>query len=601
MTYKAEWCKILSKSIGSEPCVIIEGNVNDLFVENGTLLTLSAIIKEIAGCDSYIAANVSDGFACSDNDDVEKAIGIAEMIFNGGSMSVSEIRNNRKKAMLDMNYGGTPFVSTSEIIREILMRDPADVFGECANISCVQLSMADMLNDTESTSVQPSFLNMREGIYKAFVNSDDEGHEKVNTLVLVVENISSLPGWFTSVAKTITISNPDSSMRKAFWSLAYNEGFSEEEMEKLISASEGMTVREMLAFKRYSDASYTENCSITDALDGYRYGVPINKWKEAAENVDFDIEKSLLNKVKGQDKQIKRIADKMNYVLKGRGSIQSTARHKPKACFFLAGPTGTGKTETARTIAETIFGSKEALITINLAEYRDRSTINNLIGSPKGYIGSETGGMLTNAVKAHPFSVVLFDEAEKADSEIFKVLMSILDEGKVTDGKGITVDFSQTVIIFTSNIGIKDAILDLPTADMTDEMAKKNYEALEKCIINAIYKEFAPEFIGRLGGLNDPLIYNYIYGNNAMEIITDKLNALVDDYKRDGYNISFESDVADRLYKEYHLPENLEYGGRQIVNLVDRLSVRISKMLDELYVKEPDKRDVVISCSIFEK
>jgi ATP-dependent Clp protease ATP-binding subunit ClpB len=199
------------------------------------------------------------------------------------------------------------------------------------------------------------------------------------------------------------------------------------------------------------------------------------------------LEDHLHERVIGQDEAVHAVADA---VVRARAGIQDPQR--PIGSFIFLGPTGVGKTELARTLAEYLFNDEKALVRIDMSEYMEKHAVARLIGAPPGYVGYEEGGHLTEAVRRKPFSVVLFDEIEKAHHEVFNILLQILDEGRLTDSHGRTVDFRNTVLIMTSNIGSSD-ILELQVS--VDDEA---YGAMKGRVLSELKHHFRPEFLNRV-------------------------------------------------------------------------------------------------------
>ena len=177
-------------------------------------------------------------------------------------------------------------------------------------------------------------------------------------------------------------------------------------------------------------------------------GIPVSKMLEGEMQKLLHMEERLRLRVVGQDEAVTVVSDA---VRRARAGIQDPNR--PIGSFIFLGPTGVGKTELARALAEFLFDDEQAMVRIDMSEYQERHTVSRLIGAPPGYVGYEEGGQLTEAVRRRPYSVILFDEIEKAHPEVFNVLLQLLDDGRLTDGQGRTVDFKNTVVIMTSNIG----------------------------------------------------------------------------------------------------------------------------------------------------
>ena len=229
-------------------------------------------------------------------------------------------------------------------------------------------------------------------------------------------------------------------------------------------------------------------------------GIPIERLKESEREKLLSLEKVLHERVIGQDEAVEKVADA---ILRSRAGIQ--ASNRPIGSFLFLGPTGVGKTELAKALAETLFDDEKNIVRIDMSEYMEKFSVSRLIGAPPGYIGYDEGGQLTEAVRRRPYSVVLFDEIEKAHQDVFNILLQVLDDGRITDSQGRTVDFSNTIIILTSNLG-SPYILDGITED--NEIST---EAKEK--VNALLKSsFRPEFLNRLDeiALYKPLSKNEI-------------------------------------------------------------------------------------------
>jgi ATP-dependent Clp protease ATP-binding subunit ClpB len=282
-------------------------------------------------------------------------------------------------------------------------------------------------------------------------------------------------------------------------------------------------------------------------------GIPVSKMLEGEVKKLVTMEDRLRQRVIGQDQALERVS---NAVRRSRAGLSDPKR--PIGSFIFLGPTGVGKTELARALAEFLFDDERALIRIDMSEYMEKHAVARLIGAPPGYVGYEEGGQLTEAVRRRPYSVVLFDEIEKAHPDVFNVLLQIMDDGRLTDGKGRTVDFKNTVIIMTSNIG--SAYLS-PEAMRTPE----DIEQARKLVMNALQSHFKPEFLNRV---DDIILFNPLGKEQLAKIVDLRL----EDLRRllADRNISLE--LTDRA-KELLFTEGYDanYGARPLKRAIQKM------------------------------
>ena len=235
-------------------------------------------------------------------------------------------------------------------------------------------------------------------------------------------------------------------------------------------------------------------------------GIPVRRMKEEETEKLLKMEERLHGRVIGQDKAVVAVSEA---VRRARAGLKDPKR--PIGSFLFLGPTGVGKTELARALAEFLFDDEAAMVRLDMSEYMEKFSASRLVGSPPGYVGYEEGGQLTEAVRRHPYSVVLFDEIEKAHPDVFNMLLQVLDDGRLTDNKGRTVDFKNTVVIMTSNVGAEL----IPDA----ETMEKDDDAVEKRLMGALRQTFRPEFLNRI----DETIVFHGLGREELEQITDLL------------------------------------------------------------------------------
>ena len=223
-------------------------------------------------------------------------------------------------------------------------------------------------------------------------------------------------------------------------------------------------------------------------------GIPVFKLTEAETKKLIRMEDELHKRVIGQDVAIDAVS---KAIRRSRAGIKDPKR--PAGSFIFLGPSGVGKTELARTLAEFLFGDEDAMIRIDMSEYMEKHAVSRLVGSPPGYVGYDEGGQLTEAVRRKPYSVLLLDEIEKAHPDVFNILLQILEDGRLTDAQGRTVDFRNTIVIMTSNIGAKDIARNTPLGfAVTDEDTGTTYEDMKGRIMGDLKKVFRPEFLNRI-------------------------------------------------------------------------------------------------------
>jgi ATP-dependent Clp protease ATP-binding subunit ClpC len=267
-------------------------------------------------------------------------------------------------------------------------------------------------------------------------------------------------------------------------------------------------------------------------------GIPVFKLTEEESSRLIFMEKALHERVIGQEEAISVLA---KTIRRTRAGLKDPKR--PSGSFIFAGPTGVGKTELAKALAEFLFDDENALISLDMSEYGEKHTVSRLFGAPPGFVGFEEGGQLTEKVRRKPFSVVLFDEIEKAHPDIFNSLLQILEEGRLTDGQGRVVDFKNTVIIMTTNLGTKD-ITGGPVGFTLEGNAAADYSAMRGKVVEELKKHFKPEFLNRV---DETIVFPQLSKDELLQIVGLFINRLKERLMDRDITIEVSEDAKARL------------------------------------------------------
>ena len=301
-------------------------------------------------------------------------------------------------------------------------------------------------------------------------------------------------------------------------------------------------------------------------------GVPVKKLTQTENEKLRNLEQTLHQRVIGQNEAVDAVAKAIR-----RGRVGLKDPNRPIGSFLFLGPTGVGKTELSKALAESLFGNEDAMIRIDMSEYMEGHSVSKLIGSPPGYVGFDEGGQLTEKIRRKPYSVILFDEIEKAHPDVMNMLLQILDDGRLTDAQGRTVNFKNTVIIMTSNIGARlitdKTTLGFAAGDKKEE-SQKEYETIKKDVMGELKKQFRPEFINRI---DEIIVFHKLNDENIKQIINIMLNQVVKRMAEKDIKLEIDDSVKDLIAKK---GIDTNYGARPLKRAIQ--SILEDKIAEEI-------------------
>lgn len=584
--YIPKWHRELELFSTVKPLIILEGNVLDQYryPVQGSLPE-----DELVPLPRYLHAFLQDG-------------GYQQVVFYSNLVGFMNpyapkmvddfARHNGcevTQGAIPAEFKGTQADSAPNVIRRALSQQ------QCATAVVMELASHYIVTPDrmDQQDVNSFNLLMQSALSAATVRTP-QGRRQ-NLLILLVAKLNDLPAWFylnNPVCKSIRLEAPDREERQrlisggAFASFFdstvyrtdmpyYREHPEELERlrEKFVGLTEGLTFTELSAMRRLSKQEHTPIRDLCSIVDLYKYGIKENPWETLSMDSLRTARQDFEKRIKGQDAALERTLDVVKRAVTGMNGLSSSSTAKPKGVLFFAGPTGTGKTETAKALAEKLFGTESACIRFDMSEYAQSHADQKLMGAPPGYVGYEAGGQLTNAVKKNPFAILLFDEIEKAHPSVFDKFLQILEDGRLTDGQGHTVYFSETVIIFTSNLGmyVKDA-LGQRHQNVTMDM---DYTEVERRLRQAVEEYFKlelgrPEILNRIG--ENIVIFDFIREEAGRAILRSQVDKIIRHLEEQkAIRITIPEEAYDQL--QTAALADLSNGGRGIGNQVEALLI----------------------------
>ncbi|TCT16013.1 Cdc48 subfamily AAA family protein [Natranaerovirga pectinivora] len=582
----------LKREIGIKRCIIIDGNVGDVYLnEKCQVMDLKTYIKQVLNNMNY------DNVICWDKvDGTKDDIGNLKLVEDVDVEGEAYLDNEELSDILgdssaNTNENKSGSIDTTDI-KEMLSIVMKNLINKNKKVAFI-LNWADFMfsgsqlppDEREQLTILGKAIREKMPDY----NSTDVNE---STVILITNKLAMFPVAFyqgNPEVSTITLPKPDREEREAMMrkiSYSFNviteKGKDLMECEKIneyIDMLNDFTNRELMQLARLSRK---EGKMAFDKLFLlFKYGEKDNPWEKLVYSEVKNIKNKLGERVIGQEKAIEKIEKVVIKAYMGMTGIHKTSsRSMPKGVLFFVGPTGVGKTELSKALAKFLFGDEDACIRFDMSEYAQENSDQKLIGAPPGYVGYEEGGQLTNAIKEKPFSVILFDEIEKAakpNPRILDIFLQILEDGRLTDSKGETVYFSESVIIFTSNLGASE--VDPGAVDVASEFI----EIVKKYFNKEIKR---PELLGRIGYSNI-VPFNFIQDDDfRLKIAQSKLKPIKKGIEEKYHmKLAFDDELA---FINYVIGDaDKSKGGRDILNalndrLLDALAMFLFKHKEDL-------------------
>lgn len=568
MSIATSFAKI-KREIGIKKCIIIEGNTGDIYLNTKKrIVNLREVLMEMLNEMSYtdiiywdrvegaqgnlkdlitvekvdVKGDDYDALGESTPETVQPKTGLFKEPSEIFNVVLKNLVNPKKKIAFILNWAEYLFDAGGQ-----------QVAGQgLENITVLGKALKDRKVDYTNIDVNESTVILITTKASMFPLSFYQGNPEVSTLTLTRPDRLERETMMEKIEDTFEVKVPGNTTLMAC-----------DKKAEYVDMLDDFTNREIVQLARLSRKEGKMTFEKLYYL--FKYGEKENPWEKLDYNEVKNIKKRLSERVVGQDEAIEKVEKTIVKAFMGLTGIHKTSsRSMPKGIFFFVGPTGVGKTELSKTIAKFLFGDEQACIRFDMSEYATENSDQKLIGAAPGYVGYEAGGQLTNAVKEKPFSVILFDEIEKAakpNPRILDIFLQILEDGRLTDSKGETVYFSDTIIIFTSNLGASQVQASTDHADVANQFIKivKDY------FDNEIKR---PEILGRIG-YNNIVPFNFIIDKEfVMKIARSKLQpikrGISEKYRLD---LEFENEIR---FVEYIAGKvDISKGGRDILNAIN--------------------------------
>ena len=566
------WLDRLEREMRLRGAVILSGNTNDIILnpqKAGQYTSVVDCVRDIAfksGYERVIMWNRAEG-GCSWERGASSPTGLEGMKVDepeGGTDYDTGLGNEIEQSNANKKY-----TKPSEFFPQLRLWLENKSGGTAAIVDYSDYLFGDgrSLSDEERNNIT----NMMIGIAK----SQDYGlnfvRDNGNLLVLVAKTTAMLPPSVyvdNPLVATINVPMPARDERAKYVEkdinlLKLSPGIGDKTVkDNFIDALDGFSLKNIAQIIKLSN-QIPERMSFEKLINLYRYGEKKSPWEELSYEKLKTAKETLGQRVKGQNEAVQKVRDVIIRAYTGFAGLQHSAKQKkPKGALFFVGPTGVGKTELAKSLAEFVFGDESAYRRFDMSEYAHEQSDQRLVGAPPGYVGYEKGGELTNAVKEKPFCVLLFDEIEKAHGRIMDKFLQILEDGRLTDGKGETVYFSETFIIFTSNIG----------AAGTD--INQDAEQTRQYFIWEVKKHFIeelkrPEILNRIGDANI-VPFNFIQNDDVLVAIGKSKFNPIRDFIKERYKASIRFDDEEAAFAALGRSVNKANGGRGMLNAMEQ-------------------------------